>query len=236
MLASISHAIRTYSPGQIAGIVHKTIRHEIRMRSPEGRRFRERLTAFDRKWGTETTADVKLYELSVPKGADQHCRWYAAAIGDDVDAEFDHLALDFSRYTFIDYGSGKGKVLFLAALRGFKACIGVEFAPELCAIAERNTGIFLSKAGPMPPIQTIHSDARAYEPPAGPLVVFIYNSFDATIMKPVMERLERSYDADPREVIVLYMNPEFARLYRESPRWRTEDRPNVLVARLVPTA
>src|SRR5437016_979449 len=41
---------------------------------------------------------------------------------------FDALPSDLSDYSFIDFGSGKGRVLVIAAGRGFKEVIGVEFA------------------------------------------------------------------------------------------------------------
>jgi predicted RNA methylase len=40
--------------------------------------------------------------------------------------------------SLIDVGSGKGRVMVAAAHYGFKNIIGVDFAKELCAAAERN--------------------------------------------------------------------------------------------------
>ncbi len=39
------------------------------------------------------------------------------------------------RYSFVDYGSGKGRVLLLAARFPFRRVVGVEFSPELHRIA-----------------------------------------------------------------------------------------------------
>ena len=46
--------------------------------------------------------------------------------------------LEYSRFTFVDYGSGKGKAMFLAAEYPFKRIVGVEFAPALHEIACKN--------------------------------------------------------------------------------------------------
>ena len=47
------------------------------------------------------------------------------------------LELDYPQYTFIDFGSGKGRVLLIASGFPFKAVIGVEFAEELHRVASR---------------------------------------------------------------------------------------------------
>src|SRR5690349_10766861 len=38
------------------------------------------------------------------------------------------LAIDPHNYTFVDYGSGKGRALVLAAEYGFRRVVGVEYA------------------------------------------------------------------------------------------------------------
>src|SRR5262249_27445537 len=48
------------------------------------------------------------------------------------------VRLDPRDYLFIDFGSGKGRALVLAARYGFERVIGVEFAPSLHEIAARN--------------------------------------------------------------------------------------------------
>jgi tRNA G46 methylase TrmB len=45
---------------------------------------------------------------------------------------------DVSNYTFIDIGSGKGRMLLLAAELPFRRVIGIEFASDLHAVAQQN--------------------------------------------------------------------------------------------------
>jgi hypothetical protein len=54
---------------------------------------------------------------------------------------------DPGRYTFIDYGAGKGRALALASGMGFGRVIGLELFPSLCADARRN----LAAAAPRDP-------------------------------------------------------------------------------------
>ena len=46
---------------------------------------------------------------------------------------------------FIDIGSGKGRVLLIAAEFGIKEVRGIEFSPVLCEIAKKNISIYKEK-------------------------------------------------------------------------------------------
>ena len=50
----------------------------------------------------------------------------------------DSLAIDASRFTFVDLGCGKGKPLMVAASYGFRRLVGVDISAECIAIARRN--------------------------------------------------------------------------------------------------
>ncbi|WP_301089671.1 class I SAM-dependent methyltransferase [Sphingomonas sp.] len=76
--------------------------------------------------------------------------------------------IDPARYSFVDYGSGKGRVVMIAAARGFQRAIGVEFAPELHDIALANGRRFTSAGGSSTRCEFILGDAGSYDPPAGP--------------------------------------------------------------------
>ncbi|MGH7097851.1 MAG: hypothetical protein ACREE4_09370 [Stellaceae bacterium] len=48
------------------------------------------------------------------------------------------LPADVSDYVFVDYGSGKGRVILMASRRRFREVIGVEFVEPLHIIARRS--------------------------------------------------------------------------------------------------
>jgi tRNA G46 methylase TrmB len=52
---------------------------------------------------------------------------------------------DVSNHTFIDIGSGKGRMLLLAAELPFRRIIGVEFASDLDALARRNVKTYRNR-------------------------------------------------------------------------------------------
>jgi hypothetical protein len=64
------------------------------------------------------------------------------------------LNIDPRNFTFIDFGSGKGRVLLIAAGLPFKAVVGIEFSRELHEIAVQNISRFpphLIRAGTVLP-------------------------------------------------------------------------------------
>ena len=48
------------------------------------------------------------------------------------------LKLDFQEFTFIDIGSGKGRVLMMAADYPFRRILGIELLPDLHRAAQEN--------------------------------------------------------------------------------------------------
>jgi len=48
------------------------------------------------------------------------------------------LAVPYEKFTFIDFGCGKGRAMLLAAERPFRRLIGIDFSHELLMVARRN--------------------------------------------------------------------------------------------------
>ena len=115
---------------------------------------------------------------------------------------FAALPSDMSRYSFIDFGSGKGRTLIVAAQRGFKDVIGVEFADILHQAAERN----ITAAGLAGRARSVLCDAREFAIPDGPCVLFFFNPFGQQIMDPVARNIALSFAAAPRPIIVALYN------------------------------
>jgi hypothetical protein len=112
-------------------------------------------------------------------------------------------------FTFIDLGSGKGRVLLMASDYPFKRIIGVEFMPELHRVAEKNITGFASDRQQCRQIETVCMDARDFQFPLGPLVVYVFNPFSEATFAQVLENLSWSVEQNPRRVYVAYRFPEF---------------------------
>jgi predicted RNA methylase len=50
----------------------------------------------------------------------------------------ENCGVPYTETTFVDLGSGKGRVLIVAAMYPFKRIIGVEYSPDLATVCRRN--------------------------------------------------------------------------------------------------
>jgi hypothetical protein len=97
--------------------------------------------SFDRIYGTDTSGVIKLKDLeNKPKNVEL-ATWYEATSTKIFEQIMSYLEINFGEFQFIDFGSGKGRVLLLAAQYGFEKVIGIEFSPELHQIAIDNIQI-----------------------------------------------------------------------------------------------
>lgn len=87
-----------------------------------------------------------------------------------------------SDYTFVDLGSGKGRVLLLAAEHGFRSVVGVELRQELHERAVQNARNWAQRKTRCSPIQFLNMNARDYIFPEDNLIVYFFNPFGEEIM------------------------------------------------------
>jgi SAM-dependent methyltransferase len=105
---------------------------------------------------------------------------------------------------FVDYGAGKGRALAAAAARQFRKVIGVEISGELVEIARGNLArLKRRRAGG---VEIHHADAAEFAVPDEANVFFFFNPFGGETLARVVERIEQSSLAHPRELFVIYFN------------------------------
>jgi SAM-dependent methyltransferase len=122
---------------------------------------------------------------------------------------FRHLRIDPNRFTFVDLGSGKGRVVIRAAMRQFKRVEGVELSPKMHRVALENVDrarVHIARALRSPVIVR-NEDVLAYDIPQTPLVLFFFNGFERVVLIKFVEKLERSLRDHPRECYFIYLNP-----------------------------
>jgi SAM-dependent methyltransferase len=115
-------------------------------------------------------------------------------------------------FTFIDLGCGKGRVLLMASDYPFQRIIGVELMPELHRAAQKNIASYSNDRQQCRQIGAICMDARDFEFPPGPLVVYLFNPFSESTFAQVLENLRRSLEQSPRPVYIGYRFTEFEEL------------------------
>jgi len=170
---------------------------------------------FDSASGLDTGGITHLKGLGVPREAWSEGFPHIAVDPDEFAAALDAVELDLSMLTFVDFGSGKGRALLLAAEHPFKRIIGVEFAEPLVQTARANLRQY-GQTHDVRRIEVVHSDATKYDLPEEPLLVFLYNPFGESMMKAVAERTRESLRSAPREAVILYLNPFHANAWADA--------------------
>jgi hypothetical protein len=120
---------------------------------------------------------------------------------------------------FIDFGAGKGRVMFLAARYPFKRVIGVELSPELCAVARDNIERVRERLR-CPAVEIVTSEVLDYRIPDDVTVAFLYNPFRGDVFETVVQRLVASVDRRPRRLRLIYHNPAEHELLMRTGRFR----------------
>jgi hypothetical protein len=163
---------------------------------------------FDMKYGLDTQMPIRArhLELSAPGGRFAH--HYEGTPIPLIRKIVRKLGTDLQRFTFIDLGSGKGRVLLITSQYPFKSVIGVEFSETLHNIAEENIAKFdrvgLTKVRPT----SINMDAGAFDfSKVGDKVIFCNNPFTAGLMLKVLDNLQFSLKQNKNEGIVIYLTP-----------------------------
>ena len=110
-------------------------------------------------------------------------------------------------FTFIDLGSGKGRTLLMASSYPFHRIIGMELLGELNTIAVQNISRYRSDAQRCFAIESHTGDARYFDFPAEPTLLYLFNPFPRHIWREVLANLHDSLVTAPRSVYVIYHNP-----------------------------
>ncbi len=116
--------------------------------------------------------------------------------------------------SFLDAGCGKGKVLLEALRYNFSSVHGVEIDPELSKIAINN----LKKRFPKKTNYNLFTgNIIDFTMPEDLGILFLFNPFNETILKVVVEKLEKLSLRTKRKILVVYVNPLHAELFS---RWK----------------
>jgi hypothetical protein len=134
-----------------------------------------------------------------------------------LDALQARQGLDWSRFEFLDLGSGKGRALMLASRMPFARIVGVELVPALSVVAEANLARFSAPWQVCRSLEAREGDATTVALSSAPLVVYVYHSFLPPVLSAVLEHLRRSVEAHPRELVFLYFNPEHEAILADFP-------------------
>ncbi len=113
---------------------------------------------------------------------------------------------------FVDLGCGLGRVVFAANRFGATRSVGVEIDPPLAAqcLESAQRGGYAQGS-----VDFICAPAQTYSH-VDTTVLFMFHPFGAGTLRTVVEALDDALDARPRPLSVIYLNPVFEEVLRES--------------------
>jgi hypothetical protein len=117
------------------------------------------------------------------------------------------LDIAFEEFTFIDFGSGKGRALLLASEFPFRRILGLEFSAELHQAAEENIRRYNSSTQKCHDIQSLNVDFADYALPPEAAVLFFFHPCRSRVLSTVMAGIGLSLLSCPRPLYIAYVAP-----------------------------
>jgi SAM-dependent methyltransferase len=107
---------------------------------------------------------------------------------------------------FLDYGSGMGRVLIMAAQYPFRKVMGIELSHPLNEIAAENIQRTRSRLR-CQNVEIVEADASKHVVPSDVTICYFYNPFSDDVLAQALDRLHESLLAAPRRITLIYLNP-----------------------------
>jgi SAM-dependent methyltransferase len=117
------------------------------------------------------------------------------------------LPVDFSKFTFLDIGSGKGRTLLMASDFPFRRIVGVELLPALHRIARENVRRYKSDSQKCVAIEARCENASQFVFPLEATVLYLFHPLPEAGLIQLLSNLEKSLAQCPRPVLLVYHNP-----------------------------
>ena len=116
------------------------------------------------------------------------------------------VGADLASSTFVDYGSGLGRIVICAATLPFKRVIGVELVEELNRRAKLNIAAACSRFT-CKDVSVITTNATRWRVPSDASVLHFYNPFLNDTLRATVAELARSLRECPREAWIVFGSP-----------------------------
>lgn len=175
--------------------------------------FEESEDDLDREFGVDTKGRIRLSSLDIDSPNWLYCNGYRGAPRRAFSKALAAIQINYPDFTFIDFGSGKGRALLLASEFPFNSIIGVEFSPELNVIARQNISAFRSPNQKCTDLKSICADFASFALPDTKLVLYLYNPCQEPVMAKVLQNIGTSLEAHSRDLYIIYFTPKFRHLF-----------------------
>ena len=180
---------------------------------------------FDKRNGTDTGGLTPGRKLTTGHAHDRHNTAYyaiAPSIFRRLVAQWKRLEKprQMGEYTMVDVGAGKGRGMLLGSESGFKQVVGVELHAELAGVCRRNLRVWRATHADAGPMRLSVGDATEIQFPAGPCVAFLFNPFEAPVMRRLLREMAAQFERRAGLLEILYANHEHEKVLREDGRFR----------------
>ena len=159
---------------------------------------------FDRRHGVRTEYLIAADALDIPDPeARSHAERYRATPPYCVATSLAHLSARLGSLgdrTLVDYGSGAGRVMIVAAEAGVGRVIGLELSPELARQCDANLERYRARRGERTSFEVRVADATAFVPPADATIFYFFHPFSAEFFERAMDNIRASVRANPRVI------------------------------------
>jgi SAM-dependent methyltransferase len=159
--------------------------------------------SFDARHGTDTSTFAALDGLAIASDNKRHGERYQPSPVHSLRQVLRRLAIRHADFSFVDFGSGKGRALLIAGELPFRRVIGVEFSAELHGRAEQNIVRYRRRAASE--VAAVHADATQFKLPAGDLVLYFFNPFAHAVLHQVLTNINAALRTQSRKVILIYL-------------------------------
>ncbi len=157
---------------------------------------------FDKRHGLDTKGTINPDKLDISTTRKKQAVMYTPTSSVTFALVLSELPIDYSPYVFVDYGSGKGRALSIAAHFPFMRILGVELSPKLCQICQNNINHLKRKQLKCQSIIIHCKDATTFELPQEPLVIYFFQPFKQEIFSIVLKNICRSLQQNFRHIII----------------------------------
>lgn len=172
--------------------------------------------AIERLCFVRTGAHIPLSILSVPSHLRRSGHDYRPTPRLVFKWAMEAVAEPFTRYAFVDYGAGRGRVLLLASHYPFEKITGAEIAEELYDDCLLNIAQYPRSLMKCRDVECLHLSAMHLNVPDGETVFFFNNPFNQDMLERVAREIVSAYKRDPRRCYVVCVDIGAHRLFEET--------------------
>ncbi|SDF22790.1 class I SAM-dependent methyltransferase [Terriglobus roseus] len=179
---------------------------------------------FDVKYGVDTSGLIDARDLHSGHQNDQFITAYFGVPPSRLANAFElwqrtTTEKPASQYRFIDVGCGKGRAVLLASQFEFRDVFGIELQPKLAEIASENVRGYREQNSVPMDISILCGDGPSLLPEllAGPVLIYLYNPFQAPVLRTLLESIINQSEKLSGPIDVLYLYPEYEKVFSEFP-------------------